>query len=87
MPCEECQANRKALAAAVMEYVQIFWHGQIIPADARHKLAQLVPQLLTDDEIEKERVRYEIANLLARHEVQMIFRSKHREIPYQPMGT
>lgn len=88
MPCKECKASRKAAAASLMEYVQIFWHyGQIIPADDRHKLAQLVPQLLDDDESDKERIRNEIVDLLAGHEVQMIFRSKHKEMAYQPMGA
>ncbi len=86
MPCEECQASRKAIATSLMEFVQIFWHyGQIIPDEDRHQLAKLVPQLLTDDEIEKARVRNAIVDLLAGHEVRMIFRSKHKEIAYQPI--
>ena len=84
MPCEECQAFRKVVAASFMAHLEIFWHyGQISPADDRHKLAQLVPQLLGDDEEDKERIRNEIVDLLAGHEVQMIFRSKHKEMAYQ----
>lgn len=83
MPCEECEANRKAIAASLMEYARIFWHyGQIIPSEDRHKLAQLLGQLA--DSGETQRVRNEIVDLLAKHEVQMIFRSKHKEIPYVP---
>ena len=69
-----------------MEYVQIFWHyGQIIPDEARHKLAKLLGQLASATD--SERIRYEIVELLAGHEVQIIFRSKHGEIPYQPLGV
>lgn len=78
--CEEC---KKATAAALMEHARIFWHyGQIIPSEDRHKLAQLLGQLA--DFGETERIRNEIVDLLAEHEVQVIFRSKHKEVIYSP---
>lgn len=95
MSCEECKAKQKAIAASLatslLDHARIFWHyGQIIPVEDRHKLARLLGQLVDSGSTDphgggKGQIRNEIADLLAEHEVQMIFRSKHKEIPYCPM--
>lgn len=82
--CEECAAKQKAIVSALMGTLEIFWHyGQVIPLEDRKKLGELVGELAIAPD--KGRVRNEIADLLMGHEVQIIFRSKHKEIPFQPL--
>lgn len=83
--CPECQPKQKATVRALMDTLEIFWHcGQIIPLEDRKKLADLVGELAIAPD--RGRVRNEIADLLMEHEVQIIFRSKHKEMSYQPLG-
>ena len=83
--CEECAAKHESTVRALMDTLDIFWHyGQIIPLEDRQKLGQLVGELAIAPD--RNRIREEIAKLLKEHEVQIIFRSKHKEIPFQFLG-
>lgn len=82
--CEKCAAKQKVVARALLNTLEIFWHyGQVIPLEDRKKLGELIGELaITPD---RDRIGREITDLLGGHEVQIVFRSKHKEIPFQPL--
>lgn len=81
--CPECKPKQKAAGRALMDTLEILRHYvQIIPLEDRKKLVYLIGEFAI---AEQGRITDEIMELLREHEVQIIFRSKHKEIPYQPI--
>lgn len=84
--CEKSAKQKTALVHALINTLEIFWHyGQIIPLEDRKKLGELIGELVITPD--RNRVEREIVELLAGHEAQIVFRSKHKEIPYQPLWS
>lgn len=82
----ECERNKTQAVINCLNAINWFWHyGQVMTKEDKHELATSVKGLY--DHGDPTKTANEIAALLARNEVEVIVKSKHREIPYNPTGA
>ncbi len=72
---------RSAIAANLIFYADLLWHyAQVLPEDERLILGSLFSDLFTCEGGDRAEIAAAIDELMDRHEVELVIRSKHREI-------
>lgn len=80
----ECKANKTLAAKYFISTMELLWHyGQVMTKKDRHELAEAVKGLCDSGDIVGTAKR--IHELMERNEVEVIVKSKHKEIPYNPI--
>jgi len=79
-----CKQNKQQAVKYCLNTIDWFWHyGQVMTDEDRKKLATAVKELC--EHHDPLRTATEIGELMARNEVEVVVKSKHKEIPYNPV--
>ncbi|MHA2279663.1 MAG: hypothetical protein ACXAC5_02050 [Promethearchaeota archaeon] len=84
MTCPDCQNFKTVSVQSTLSAVDWFWHyGQVMSRLDRRKMAQAIKRLVEEEQNSLETAK-QIAELLALNEVEIVIRSKHNEIVFEP---